>query len=50
MMEGVSDTVLLAIAGLLFFAVVCFLFALWGMNHEAKRYHSYEPLDPDDED
>jgi hypothetical protein len=48
--EGVNDTLLYVVMGLLLFAVACFLYAWYAMHREERRYHSYEPLEPEDED
>jgi hypothetical protein len=48
--EGVRDIVLLGAAGFLLLAVACFLYVWWAIYREDYRSHSYEPLEPEDED
>lgn len=47
--EWVSDHVLFVAAGCFLVAAVCFMYIWWMQHQEDRRYHSYEPLDPDEE-
>jgi hypothetical protein len=49
-LEGVNDKALIVASGLFLVSAGCLAYGLWLERRERRRYHSYEPLKPKEED